>query len=137
MKPNPLFAFRSQWDLTQPEAGEFFDLSRETLSGYERGRFPMPEWLAEWLEDPMMTDAEILRRVKEARYRAAVKANSTKRNPRGNGNLFRAWRKNQGMTQKQAARMLGVATTSISAWEQGDRMIPEEIMRRIDDEPYG
>lgn len=129
MKPHPLFAFRSKWDLTLPEASEFFDLHPTTLSGYEHGRFPMPEWLAQWLEDPMMSDDEIRRRVEDARRRAA---SSLYRTGRGNGNPVRAWRRQHRLTQVQAAKLLGVHPATLGAWELGDRPVPENIMRRIE-----
>lgn len=135
MKPHPLFAFRSKWDLTLPEASEFFDLHESTISGYEHGHYRMPEWLDEWLEDPMMSDAEISRRADDARRKAALKAEKPpKRNSRGRHNPVREWRKKRGITQVKAAELLGVAVTTITAWELGDRPIPEHIMRRIDNE---
>ena len=131
MAAHPLFAFRSKWDLTLPEASEFFNLHESTLSGYEHGKYPTPEWLMEWLENPMMSEDEIRRRIKDARLKALAAAK--KRTGRGNDNPVREWRRREGMTQTQAAAALGVHTTTITAWELGDRVIPERIRRIIDE----
>lgn len=134
MRPHPLFAFRSRWDLTLPEAAEFFDLHESTLAGYEHRRYPTPEWLSQWLDDPMMSEDEIRRRVIDARRKASLKAERppAKRNSRGRWNPVREWRKKKGLTQVKAAKILGVATTTVTAWELGDRTVPEHIMRRIE-----
>ena len=131
MAVHPLFAFRSKWDLSLPEAAQFFNLHESTLSGYERGKYPTPEWLMEWLDDPMMSEDEIHRRIKEARQKAQAAAK--KRTGRGRDNPVREWRKRERLTQIQAAAELGVCVTTITAWELGDRGIPENILRRIEE----
>lgn len=131
MAAHPLFAFRSKWDLSLPEAAQFFNLHESTLSGYERGRYHTPEWLAQWLDDPMMSEDEIRRRIKDARIKAMIAAK--KRTGRGRENPVREWRKRRGLTQRQAAAVLGVYVTTITAWELGDRGIPENILRRIEE----
>jgi transcriptional regulator with XRE-family HTH domain len=37
---------------------------------------------------------------------------------------LQAWRKKNGYSQSQLAKVLGVASLSISRWERGDRKIP-------------
>jgi transcriptional regulator with XRE-family HTH domain len=37
---------------------------------------------------------------------------------------LQAWRKKNGYSQGQLAKVLGVASLSISRWERGDRKIP-------------
>lgn len=126
---HPLKLFRAMRDLTYEEAGAFFDLSPAALIKIEHGRNRTPEWMSEWLSDPMMTEAEIQRRVERARK--AVRAKQIKRTTHGNSNPLYSWRKTQGLTQSQAARILGVHRITISKYELGDLPLPERILEII------
>ena len=44
---------------------------------------------------------------------------------------LRAWRRDQGLTRRQAGEVLGVSWRSVEAWELG-RKIPERTSRMID-----
>lgn len=44
---------------------------------------------------------------------------------------LRAWRKAQGLTQAQAAELLGVAEVTLGKYERGDRPVPEKIVSYV------
>ena len=126
---HPLKLFRAMRDLTLDEAGAFFDINPCTISHIEKGRDHTPEWLSEWLSDPMMSEAEIQRRVNNAR--AKVRSRQVKRSTRGSSNPLVQWRRAKGWTQSQAAAFFGVHRLTLSKWEIGDQPIPERIQKII------
>lgn len=126
---HPLKLFRAMRDLTLDEAGAFFDINPGTISHIEKGRDHTPEWLSEWLADPMMSEAEIQRRVNNAR--AKVRSRQVKRSTRGSSNPLVQWRRSKGLTQAQAAEFFGVHRLTLSKWEIGDQPIPERIQKII------
>ena len=129
---HPLKLFRAMRDMTFEEAGAFFDLSPAALIKIEHGQNRTPEWMSEWLADPMMTETEIQRRVDKAR--AQVRSRQIKRSTRGTSNPLVQWRKAKGWTQAQVAEFFGVHRLTVSKWEIGDQQIPERIQKTLEDE---
>lgn len=127
---HPLKQFRKKWDLTQLEAGEFFQLSSGRIRNIERDWATTPKWIKEWLQNPMMEEETLARRIKTAKAVARI---GKRRRPDGNG-LIPRWRKAKGFSQRQAATYFGVHWTTVSAWELGDRPIPEHIIEAIEKE---
>lgn len=127
---HPLKLFRAMEDLTLPEAAEFFSLSAGTIRHIEAGTMKTPEWLAEWLDDPMMDEEEIKRRVQVAKAtaRRGIRRRSNMSNP------VTQWRKRHGLSQRQAADHFGVHWATVSSWELGDSPIPERIIAEIEKE---
>lgn len=127
---HPLKLFRAEWDMTLIEAGKFFLLSSRTIRAIESGKCKTPKWLEEWLDDPMMSEKEIERRVQNAKVeaRSGIRRRSDASNP------VIQWRKLHDMSQRQAAEYFGVHWTTISSWELGDKPIPERIIEKIEKE---
>ena len=127
---HPLKQFREKWDLTQLEAGAFFQLSSGRIRKIERDWAATPKWMKEWLQHPMMKEKDLERRIKAAKK---VARTGKRRRPDGNG-LIPRWRKAKGFSQRQAATYFGVHWTTVSAWELGDRSIPEQVAEAIEKE---
>jgi transcriptional regulator with XRE-family HTH domain len=50
------------------------------------------------------------------------------------GDLLRAWRLEQGLTQADVASLLYVSTAAVSGWETGVRGIPRDALQALDEE---
>lgn len=127
---HPLKLFRAEWNMTLVEAEKFFLLSSHTIHIIESGKYKTPKWLEEWLDDPMMSEKEIERRVQNAK----VAARSSFRRRSDESNPIVQWRKSRGMSQRKAAKYFGVHWTTLSSWELGDKPIPERIIKEIEKE---
>jgi len=44
---------------------------------------------------------------------------------------FRAWRRKMGLTQEQAAELLGMGRTAVSQYDTGKRRAPAEVIETV------
>jgi len=111
--------------LSRRQLSVFFRVSTSTIRAYERGEETPPEWLQDRMvvtilsgEIPKIT----VPRGRRRRYRWARAFSSD--------DLFR-WRKDQGLTQHQAAQVLGCSPASVSAWERNERAPKRPLQYQI------
>jgi len=136
---NPLYRFRAEHDLSQPELARFLGLNVHTVNQYERQARKVPKWVIDCCEDTKMSAEYLEKRLNAARltvleqdkglsHEAALEALKArqKKNP------FRRWRKMKGYSQAMAAEVLGIRLTIVVEMDEGNRDIPEEIKRRIE-----
>lgn len=72
-------------------------------------------------------DTRILVRYKVVQAPSAISSEAYSPSPPGSVDGLRAWRKDRGLTQTELANQLGVSQRTISMWEQGAPISPENL----------
>lgn len=135
---HPMCVFRDKWGMNPREMGYFLGLDEQTVRCFEADTKVTDEWIIEFCTDPMMDTAHLSKRVHEAMLQSYTDMGLSKEDAEAKivkrTSVVRRWRKEKGLTQVQAAELLGVHWSTLSKYESNDRNVPFEILDKIEGE---
>lgn len=132
---HPLCVFGDKYGLTPRELGFLLGLDEQTIRCFEADEGITDEWVLEWVQDPMMTEEQLGKRVRNAMMASyldlGVLPEEAEEKIRKRASPVRRWRKSKGLTQEAAATLLGITASALSRYEHNDRTVPDRILDLI------
>lgn len=135
---HPMCVFRDKWGMNPREMGYLLGLDEQAVRCFEADTKITDEWIIEFCTDPMMSNAYLAKRVHDAMLKSYLDMGFSNEDAEAKiikrTSVVRRWRKEKGLTQMQAAELLGVHWSTLSKYESNDRNVPFEILDKIEGE---
>lgn len=126
LDPHDLVSWRMEHGLTRRQLAMHFQVSTSSIRSFERGDAVPPEWMQDRMVSTILDGSPPqidVPRGRHRRYRWSKLSSDA---------LYR-WRRESGLTQAQAAALLGCSPASISAWERNERAPDRDTQIKLRD----
>lgn len=133
---HPMCVFRDKWGMNHREMGYLLGLDEQAVRCFEADAKLTDEWIIEFCTDPMMSNEYLAKRVHDAMLKSYLDlgfdAECAETQILKRHSTVRRWRKEKGLTQMEAAKLLGVHYSTLSRYESNDRNVPDDILDKIE-----
>lgn len=135
---HPLCVFGDKYGLTPRELGFLLGLDEQTIRCFEADIGITDEWILDFCTDPMMEPKYLEKRIYDAMFASYTDLGISEEDAEAKilkrFSPVRRWRKSKGMTQDEAASLLGITASAVSRYEHNNRAVPDWILDLIQGE---